>query len=258
MKKSLMTIGFMVLITILFISALASINELSKDQIVLNLEIERYKSVLYAFNIFPKGLDESQLSLSSTTDNIPWEPDQIRKNYESQIISKKIPLSQKEAALLKNSFLTWKDSVEIFIRLNESNEPIAYGFPMKGKGLWGTITAFGVISADLTKMVGIDFTEQVETPGLGARILEKEFKQYFRNLDLSGFQENADTGPAIIMVRKKDATNLDESTNSLQAITGATLTCSGVLNMMNTDMKFYINFIQNNQQALAEINLTMN
>jgi len=250
MKKSLSTIGFMVLITVLFISALASINELTKEQIDRNLQIEKYKSMLYAFNIFPKGINENQFSLTSTTDDIPWETAQIRQNYETQIISKKIPLEKGDTELLKNSFLALTDSVEVFIRLDEENQPAAYGFPMRGKGLWGTITAFGVISADLTKMVGIDFTEQVETPGLGARILEKEFKQFFRNLDLSGLQNSSADRPAIIMVRKKEITNTDESTNSLQAITGATLTCSGVLNMINTDLKFYANLLRTNEQYL--------
>lgn len=255
MKKSLTTIGFMVLITVLFISALASINELSKDQIERNLQIVKYKSVLYAFDIFPKGINEDQFSLTNTTDDIPWDPTQIRENYEAQIINKKIPLEKSDREFLKNSFLAMTDSVEIYIRLNEENQPAAYGFAMKGKGLWGTITAFGVISADMTKMVGIDFTEQVETPGLGARILEKEFKQYFRNLDLSGFQNSSAKRPAIIMVRKKNFTNIDESTNSLQAITGATLTCSGVLNMMNTDLKFYINLLRTNELYLKNINI---
>jgi len=95
-------------------------------------------------------------------------------------------------------------------------------------------------------MVGIDFIEQVETPGLGARIIEEEYKYFFRNLDLSRFHQGEAGIDPIIIVKQKDATNVEVSTNSLQAITGATQTVDGVLKMVNTDLKFYIDVIKSN------------
>ena len=73
MKKSILTVAFMVVITIVFISALASINELSRERIIQNKEIEKYKSILYAFNIFPPGVDEAMMSPTSSTADIKWE-----------------------------------------------------------------------------------------------------------------------------------------------------------------------------------------
>ena len=131
--------------------------------------------------------------------------------------------------------------------------PDAYGFLLKGKGLWGTISAFGVVSADLDRMVGIDFTEQFETPGLGARITEQEFKYFFRELDLTGFLSESDQ-PAVVMVGRKERSNVEESTNSIQAITGATQTCNGVLSMLNTDLRFYLRLLQENKEVLASFN----
>jgi Na+-transporting NADH:ubiquinone oxidoreductase subunit C len=93
-------------------------------------------------------------------------------------------------------------------------------------------------------MVGIDFTKQVETPGLGARIIEEEYKFFFRNLDLSGFSEANSDQPPIVMVKKKERTNVEESTNNIQAITGATQTSQGVLNMVNSNLRVYIQLIQ--------------
>jgi Na+-transporting NADH:ubiquinone oxidoreductase subunit C len=140
--------------------------------------------------------------------------------------------------------LEGRDSVEIFEGLNEQGEVVAYGLPLVGKGLWGTIEGFGVISVDLDKMVGIDFTKQVETPGLGARIIEQEYKYFFRNLDLRGFSDADNKQPPIMMVKKKGTTNVEESTNSVQAITGATQTSQGVLNMVNNNLRVYIHLIQ--------------
>ena len=253
MKNSLWTIFFMIFITIFFISALAFINETSKERIAQNQQIEKYKSILYAFNMLPENIDEIELSATSTTNDLPWQEDKIFDQIKNQIKTVKLPIAKNFQTLLKDSYLPLQDSVEVYIRVNKSNEIIAYGFPLRGKGLWGTITAFGVISADLKKMVGIDFVEQVETPGLGARITEREFKYFFRNLNLSKFHHRINNESFVVMVNKKSATNIENSENSLQAITGATLTCNGVLNMINTDLQFYITVIKENEQVLREL-----
>lgn len=249
MKKAIWTIFFMILLTTIFISALASINELTKERIAQSLQIERYKSVLYAFNIFPTGEKEQDFDLKSTTADIPWQQDKILTAVQQQIKIVKFPVTAEQKKLLQNSYLTVTDSVEIYLK-TENDSVVALGFPLRGKGLWGTITAFGVVSANLEKMVGIDFTEQSETPGLGARILEIEFKRFFRNLDISGFLNRQSNAPVIIMVNKKTQTNLEKSTNALQAITGATQTCDGVLKMVNTDLAFFFAVIRANRGML--------
>ncbi len=249
MKKAFWTIFFMILITTIFISALASINELTKERIDRSMEIERYKSILYAFNIFPQGKNEQDFDPKATTADIFWQQEQLLESVRQRITTVKLPVSANQKALLKNSYLGVADSVQLYLKI-ENDSVTAYGFPLRGKGLWGTITAFGVISSDLSKMVGIDFTEQSETPGLGARIMEIEFKKFFRNLDLNGFQNQESDRPAVIMVNRKDQTNQQKSTNELQAITGATQTCDGVLKMVNTDLPFYISLIQSNQKSV--------
>jgi Na(+)-translocating NADH:ubiquinone oxidoreductase C subunit len=237
-------VGFMVFVSIVFITVLASVNEMTKARINRNFEIEQTKAMLYAFDIFPKGIDDSKLSLNSITADIPWSEEQVLQAKETRLRHITIPISENLKDVVRDSFLEGRDSVEIFEGLNEQGDVVAYGLPLVGKGLWGTIEAFGVISADLDKMVGIDFTKQVETPGLGARIIEQEYKFFFRNLDLSGFSEGDSDQPPIVMVKKKERTNVEESTNSVQAITGATQTSQGVLNMVNSNLRVYIKLIQ--------------
>jgi Na+-transporting NADH:ubiquinone oxidoreductase subunit C len=237
-------VGFMVIVSVVFITVLASVNEMTKARINRNFEIEQTKAMFYAFNIFPEGVDDSTLSSSSITADIPWSEEQILQVRKNRLKSMTIPISENLKDVVRDSFLEGRDSVEIFEGLNEQGDVVAYGLPLVGKGLWGTIEGFGVISADLDKMVGIDFTKQVETPGLGARIIEQEYKFFFRNLDLSGFSNVDSKQPAIVMVKKKDRTNVEESTNSIQAITGATQTSQGVLNMVNSNLRMYIQLIQ--------------
>jgi Na+-transporting NADH:ubiquinone oxidoreductase subunit C len=237
-------VGFMVVVSIVFITVLASVNEMTKARINRNFEIEQTKAMLYAFNIFPKGIDDSKLSSISITADIPWTEEQVLQAKETRLRPVTIPISENLKDVVRDSFLEGRDSVEIFEGLDEQGEVVAYGLFLVGKGLWGTIEGFGVISADLNKMVGIDFTKQVETPGLGARITEQEYKYFFRNLDLSEFGRSDSDRLPVVMVKKKEKTNVEESTNSVQAITGATQTSQGVLNMVNSNLRVYIQLIQ--------------
>jgi len=251
MKKSFWTVIFMVIITIVFIAALSSVNELTREKIMQNSLIENYKSILYAFDIFPLGQGEAGYPLKATTADIPWTPNDILKSFKTQIYKVSVPVTSEQKKLLASSYLVIADSAEIFVRV-QNDSIIAFGFPMRGKGLWGTITAFGVASSDLKRMIGIDFIEQVETPGLGARILEIEFKRFFRGLDLSGFAASSPERPAIVMVNRKEKSNLEQTTNELQAITGATQTCNGVLKMVNTDVEFYLQVLETNRELIAQ------
>ena len=65
-------VGFMVIVSVVFITVLASVNEMTKARINRNFEIEQTKAMLYAFNIFPEGVDNSKLPSTSITADIPY------------------------------------------------------------------------------------------------------------------------------------------------------------------------------------------
>jgi Na(+)-translocating NADH:ubiquinone oxidoreductase C subunit len=239
----------MVLLTVFYISILASIRELTKQRVEKNKRIQNARSIMYACNFYPKGLSEEDFSPTSTTDDIPWDSEYLFQVMKERLEMVRLAISEEDRKLLQGSFLSIKDSVTIYLIKDNEARFFAYGFLLRGKGLWGTISAFGVVNADLNKMIGIDFTEQVETPGLGARITENAFKKHFRNLDLSGFsRKNADKD-GLIMVSNKPVTNQINSTNSVESITGATQTCNGVLKMLNIDLNFYISLLKRNHST---------
>ncbi|MBN1782937.1 FMN-binding protein [bacterium] len=240
MKRALTTVFFMAAVTAVFIAALAAVNELSRSRIRMNTRIQELKSVMYAFDVMPGGMREDALPPNASTGDLPWNNADLIEIRSREFILRSVPVPDSLKPLLKNSFLTTGDSVLIWIRVDSSGMPSAYGFHLRGKGLWGTIEAFAAVNADLSAMTGIDFLSQVETPGLGARISEQEFKSYFRNLGLGRFSHTASGQDGISMVRKKDASNRQVQTHELQAITGATQTCDGVLDMLNTDLRFYL------------------
>lgn len=110
----------------------------------------------------------------------------------------------------------------------KNGETLAYGVPFDGPGLWGGIEGYVGLNADLKTVTGIEFIKQEETPGLGGRIEEPPYKNQFRNLDIS-----APTGDRYVINRPQEGGNID-------AISGATQTSTFVQNMINEDVKAFI------------------
>ncbi|MBN2029180.1 FMN-binding protein [bacterium] len=253
MNKKWFAIFFMILVTAFFITILSTVHEISKDRIQEKEQIQFYRSISYASRIFPEDIKEENLPASSTTADIDWNEENLLEIFQNRIRFVRLPIVSSTKQLLETRGSFTSDSADIFIVLNENGEREGYGFPLRGKGLWGTIRAIAVVSSDLTRMVGIDFTEQSETPGLGARIMESGFKYHFRGLDLSGFLGEHPEEKPIEMVARKETSNLAYSTNRVEAITGATQTCLGILKMLNTDLPFYLDVIQENERLIKTI-----
>ena len=93
----------------------------------------------------------------------------------------------------------------------EDGDKKAYALPIEGPGLWGSISGYLALSDDLKTILGITFTDQNETPGLGGRIDEARFRDQFRGLEFKPLSYSGE----------------------LHAITGATQTSSSVLKMIN-------------------------
>ncbi|HHS14479.1 MAG TPA: FMN-binding protein [bacterium] len=250
MNKGLYTVYFMVAVSIVFFAALSVMNELTRPQIRENQEVQRLQSILYAADILPEGIKEIDWP-AATTNDFPWDREWMRRIKETRFREIRLPLDFIEKKSLDDRMTELGDTLNIIAVLDEEGRLEGYGFPIHGKGLWGTISAFVVLDRNLQAMIGIDFTEQMETPGLGARITENGFKYFFRGLDLSGFTKSMNY--PIQMVREKRASNREISTREIQSITGATQTCNGVLSMLNTNLDFYIRFIEAHEQEIETI-----
>ncbi len=56
----------------------------------------------------------------------------------------------------------------------------AYAFAISGVGFWARIDGWIAVDANCEKVLGVVFLEHSETPGLGGRITEPEFRDQFR------------------------------------------------------------------------------
>lgn len=111
-----------------------------------------------------------------------------------------------------------------------------YVIPTQGNGLWGAIYANIALDEDLNTIIGVTFSHDSETPGLGAEITTAKFQQPF-----VGKQILDEEGQVVSVSVKKNA---DQSgMHEVDAISGGTMTSNGVSAMLSDDLARYQAFI---------------
>jgi Na+-transporting NADH:ubiquinone oxidoreductase subunit C len=183
MKKGFVyTVAFMVILSALLTFALAFSYEAFKPSIATHKQLAEERAVLYAFGL------EADLA-----DN------DVHALFEK---------------LITPGGLDGKTGYTY----HEAGEVKGYAIPFAGPGLWGTIRGFLGVGAALDQATGLVFTQQNETPGLGGRIDESQYKEQFRGLPIKA-------GTELVYGAQGD--------HQIDTITGATQTSSAVLRILN-------------------------
>jgi Na+-transporting NADH:ubiquinone oxidoreductase subunit C len=100
-------------------------------------------------------------------------------------------------------------------------------FEFHGSGLQGPVHGAIALDKDLETIKGITIIHQEETPGLGGRIGESEFLDQFKSKKLF---------PVFRIRRPGKASGINE----IDGISGATLSCNALEEMLNKESKKYI------------------
>ena len=101
---------------------------------------------------------------------------------------------------------------------------VSVALPFEGSGLWGPIRGFLALEPDMKTIKGLTFYEQEETPGLGGEISTESFTSLF-----SGKSIIDESGQPGISIKAGAGTDV----NGVDAISGATMTCDKVQDMIN-------------------------
>lgn len=188
-KERVWPVLFMFIVTVVFITLVSGIQLATKDTVERNATLFLKKAVLYAAGI-----------------ELPSVNEEIQDLYDARVREETRP-----------------DGSIIYYRIvDASGNPTGYAVSVSGTGLWGAIDSVIGYSEDLTRLTGIDFTDQNETPGLGGRIVEDWYRDQFRGktpplrYDADG-EERTAVGPG-----------------QVDAVTGATYSSAGVLDMVNS------------------------
>ncbi len=101
---------------------------------------------------------------------------------------------------------------------------VAAALPFAGPGLWGPIKGFLALEPDMRTIKGVTFYEQEETPGLGGEIVTEGFRSLFVGKSIID-----KAGKAGITIKAGGG----KLKNGVDAISGATMTCDKVQEMIN-------------------------
>ena len=122
------------------------------------------------------------------------------------------------------------------------NGAVKYILPLSGKGLWGGIGGYLALDEDKNTIYGVNFNHESETPGLGAKIVEPEFRSQFEGKHI----RNAEG--AVVSVAVLKAGKHAEGQEQVDAISGATITSSGVSTMLEVNLEEYKEFLNEGKE----------
>jgi Na+-transporting NADH:ubiquinone oxidoreductase subunit C len=119
------------------------------------------------------------------------------------------------------------DGRTVYRRTTPGQESL--GFEFGGMGFWDRIDGILVLTPDLQTVLNVQFLDQKETPGLGARIEEPWFTDQFKGLQIDWDNPR---GNRIVV----GATPDPDPQNRVDAITGATQTSMALGRFLNDEL----------------------
>jgi len=137
------------------------------------------------------------------------------------------------------------ESFELPLYVIEKDNQTLYIIPFRGVGLWGPIWGNMALNDDLNTIVGVTFDHKGETPGLGAEIVADFFTKQFIGKQIFNDQNEFMS----ISIVKGGIEKLPENQriHGVDAITGGTITCNGVNDMIKDILDCYLPYLQKNR-----------
>ena len=198
MREKAYTIAYMIVTAAVFTTGVTYAKLMTQDRIRLNEEVKLERVVLRVL-----GLDQGGR----------LEALQVKETFARRIAKKKIQDL--------TAYVGYADDAR--------SELIGYAFPIGGMGLWSRIEGMLALNKTLDTVIGIDFTSQAETPGLGGRITEEWFKQQFKGKTIAK-RDTAGKYIRFVSPEKK------LEANEVHGVTGATMTTNGLDAFLNNDI----------------------
>lgn len=224
------TIVYSIVMVVVVAFLLAFVFQALKPAQDTNVALDKKKQILYALNI--RNLTDQ--AAAEKYKNVVLSDDIIDTN--GQVAEKG------ETGAENHGFkLDSKDFKEGRLALYtcKVDGKIKYVIPVYGMGLWGAISGYIAINDDKSTVYGAYFNHESETAGLGAEIKDNQkWQELFRGKHLFG--SNPTT--IALSVSKK----IENVETEVDAVTGATLTCNGVTDMLHNCLSKYIKFLQQN------------
>ena len=226
-NSDIYAILYSVVVVVIVAFLLAGVSSALKPKQDANVELDKKKQILASLN-------ERNLPDAAAT-------------YDALIVADPIVDAQGNTVAENGGFKVANDAV------SESNLPLyvakladgskKYIIPMTGNGLWGGIWGYLALNDDCNTIYGVYFSHASETPGLGAEIASDKFQSRF-----PGREVYRDGNVALTIVKK-----ITDETVEVNAISGATITCNGVNDMLQRKLAPYKAYLSANAPVVEPV-----
>ena len=171
---------------------------------------------LFEDNILIRAIDLASGEYDDSVDAVTFDQ---RKAVKDPAASRAAPANPAGVTRLPETALVYQRVAD--------DEVTTLILPIEGKGLWSTLYGFLALAPDTTTIEGITFYEHGETPGLGGEVDNPAWKALWTGRKAY----DADGVPAIEVI-KGIAGPAAEDPYSVDGLSGSTLTCRGVTNLV--------------------------
>ncbi len=220
------TVIFALVLCLACALAIAGVAVSLRDLQVSNRENDRKKVILQVAGLYEEGrsIDELfqqvqprvvDLETGAYVDAPGYDQRSAAKDPEASVA---IPSDQDIAKIRRRA-----KRASVYL-VEEDGRVQRIVLPVHGYGLWSTMYAFVALEADANTIYGLQFYEQAETAGLGARVTDPEWVAQFRGKRVYDEQGEA----RVEVVKGLVDAGSPMAGYQVDGLSGATLTADGV------------------------------
>lgn len=229
------------IMVVLVAAILTAANTVLKPYQERNLAVDKMKGILASAGVEATPKDAIELYAQNITTELAIDPEgNIVGEYKDGKLIKgdERPFDIVMKEELYNESTGKPYTLPLYIA--EVRGEKIYIVPLYGKGLWGPVWGNMALSGDFSTVLGVSFDHKQETPGLGAEINTKAFQHQF--IDKRIFNQQGDFMSIRIVKGGISAIPENLRIHGVDAISGGTITCNGVADMLNDCLKLYVPF----------------
>ena len=220
--------GMVVIVALL----LALVSGALKSRQVTNEELDKKKQILSALNVIEaKDFEETYDQYITAAYILNSNGEVISKDKDEAF---KVNVAKEAAKAL--------DKRQLPVYIAQIDGETKYILSTRGAGLWGAVWGYVALNQDKNTIYGSYFSHESETPGLGAEISTKPFQNEFIGKKIMN-----EAGDFVSVAIVKPGNTISDR-DYVDGISGGTITCQGVEDMLLNSLGQYENFMKQSKE----------